>query len=272
MKFGPYKKLGTHWWFELFDCPKDTEDIEKLLLAEMDRFESAYSRFLPDSLVSQLNKERELINPPTEFLELLNIGLGGYKNTKGVFNITVGGVLESHGYDSKYSFKKQETVIGLSNPMETIHIKEQDDFKTIHVTGDTRIDFGGFGKGYLIDRLAVILKEKGVQYFLINGGGDMYATSDHEAAIEIILQNPQERDTAMGKLSIKNEAFAASSPYIRQWTSNGSTHTHLVAHADKSPGSVFVLAPTATDADMWATTIAIDPHLEVPHDITYKVL
>lgn len=267
-KLGPFKKLGTHWWFELFDYDKD---IEKMIIDEIDRFESAYSRFLPDSLVGQLNEKRELINPPQEFLDILRKGLDAYKTTDGVFNITAGGVLENRGYDATYSFTKRDGEHSLSDPHDSISIETEREKVVVRLHGDTRIDFGGFGKGYLIDVLANMLKEKGVAYFLINGGGDMYATSNHDEPVEILLQNPIDRSKALGKLEIENEAFTASSPHVRRWGTD-SAETHLVSEQKTKLSSVFVLAKSAADADIWATTLSINQKATTPDDIEFTII
>lgn len=278
MKLGPYKKLGTHWWFELFDYDEDIaavggiDAIEKIVVDEIDRFECAYSRFIESSLISQLNDKRQLVNPPQEFIDLLNIGLKAYKDTNKAFNITAGGVLENRGYDKEYSFKNKKNNVTLESPADVITTRNDGGQIVVNLVGDARIDFGGFGKGYMIDRLGEVLKDNGIEYFLINGGGDMLVTSNKGEAVEIVLQNPIERTKAIGSLQLKNEAFAASSPHLRRWASGDDSHSHLVSATPEEPRSVFVIAPTATEADIWATACAIDSNIQTPETIEYTTL
>jgi FAD:protein FMN transferase len=265
VKLGPFKKLGTMWWFEFFDIPEsNTEPLTERLLTEMDRFEKAYSRFLPDSVVTRLNDSGVLTAPSTEFCALLRIAEKAYIDTKGVFNIAVGNYLEQTGYDAQYSFESKGATPVVPVLSEVLVV----DDTQITLKNGARIDLGGFGKGYLIDRLAELLvNEKWSAQFLINGGGDMYVTHDVGSPITIGLQHPQ-NDSQVGSLPLQDMGFAASSPYLRRWKDqHNKVHHHLVGNADA--GAVYVVGPDALTADIWATTLAINPDISPPTDVTW---
>jgi len=264
IQFGPIEKLGTIWWFEFFDLPEQKVNLlETRILEAMTEFEDNYSRFKEDSVLSQLNNDKCLDNPSGEFLEMLHIAKQAHKETGGVFNIAVGDYLEKSGYDAGYSFRSSdpENIFPLDKVLQVSP-------KQIKLLENVKVDFGGFGKGYLIDKLTNICKEEfDLQYFLINGGGDMFATSDHEEPIEIGLQDPQTKQI-MGKYKLHNQAFAASSPILRQWTDQeGVVRDHLVSQEVTEKTNSYVVAPTATQADIWATTLAINNRTEVPETI-----
>lgn len=122
------------------------------------------------------------------------------------------------------------------------------------------IDLGGIGKGYLIDKLAKELQEKfSLKYFLINGGGDMYGTSDNEKEIKVYLQHPIESYSFIGSIKIKNQAFCCSSSFKRCWAINGVEYNHFVDTKKENLilASSYVVAPTATEADVYATVLCI---------------
>ncbi len=259
---GPIEKLGTVWWFEFFDLPEEKlQEVSSEITKTMTQFENDYSRFKPDSVLSQLNKNKIYLNPNAEFLAMIQWAVDAYGQTQGVFNIAVGDYLVKSGYDQDYSFQSQETML-----IPRLDSVLQYDQKTIRLLPDTQIDFGGLGKGYLIDKLAGILKDQfGLQYYLINGGGDMYVTSDHGEPIEIGLQDPETKQI-IGKTKLHNQAFASSSPILRQWADQqGDLHSHLVGDGDKQ--TVYLTAPNATHADIWATTLAIDGGITTPSSI-----
>ncbi|MEL6803658.1 MAG: FAD:protein FMN transferase, partial [Bacteroidota bacterium] len=87
---GPIKALGTVWYIECFDVEVDADELqaetEHVLLA----FESKYSRFIPDSLVSTLNREKVLRYPPEQLRMFLQHSLDFYIATNGVFNVAIG--------------------------------------------------------------------------------------------------------------------------------------------------------------------------------------
>jgi len=130
-----------------------------------------------------------------------------------------------------------------------------------------QLDLGGIGKGYAIDALAEYLQTTHqFSYFLINGGGDIYATSDNGRSVTVTLVHPTNQTQGIGVAELHNQGFAASSPYVRSWRDRktGKAYNHL--HSD-SPVASYVLAPTASSADIWATTSAVEPDVVTPADV-----
>lgn len=273
IKFGPIEKLGTVWWFEFFDLKNENkEDVEKKLLEVMEKFENDYSRFRDISFVSLLNKKKKIENPSSEMQTIIKQSLDFFDLTDGVFNICVGDYLEMIGYDKDYNFgKKIEKLPEVPDPKNVLSVSSEE----IKIEGDYKIDFGGIGKGFLIDKLADVLKnEFGLNEFLINGGGDIYATEistgTEKKGIEISLKDPNS-DGFIGKVTLQNQGFAASSPNLRSWKgSDGKTYSHIVG--SEKPQNTFIVAPSATEADVWATSLSIKPDLELPEGVFGKVI
>ena len=265
---GPIEKLGTQWWFEFFDISEEiVQKLQKSIEQYMEEFENRYSRFRADSWLSVLNQTGSYQNPHPEFIDLLEIALEAYEKTGGIFNIAVGATLEARGYDADYSFKgtaQDQIEVPALEKVLSISTKE------IVLTKGVHLDFGGFGKGYLIDALARYLEEEwGIQHYLINGGGDMYATLDeHNQPLEIVLQNPREKNKEIGRARLSNQAFAASSPHLRTWRdAQGTQQHHLVGNTGTEAQSSFVVAPQAVWADIYATVCAIDPTYIPPQEV-----
>lgn len=258
---GPIEKLGTVWWFELFSAPAQAAaDIERAIITEMDRFEAAYSRFREDSVLTTLNRTGRLAQPTPEFIDLLAIAIDAYQQTGGVFNCTVGGVLEHQGYGLAPAGANRELV-----PVSEVLAVTPE---LVTLTPGVHLDFGGFGKGYLIDRLYALLATLfGSHAILINGGGDMYIGGDALGEpVPIGLQHPTE-SAQVGSLTLAHRGFAVSSPHLRQWqTSDGTQVQHLVGAG--VPQAVYVTAPTALWADIWATVVSVaGPVVTVPADV-----
>ena len=248
-----FEAIGTTWWIEIFD---EVEDKTLTVVSShcerfANTFESDYSRFKADSILSTLNRERTIRNPSLEFQTLLSYGKNLYLRSNQAFNILSGHHLEARGYDASYSFttKPNFKELPACNPLTDLEISSE----AINVRCGN-IDIGGYGKGYLIDRLVELLHFYGLKYFLINGGGDMYATSDHSEPIEIYLEHPTNQGEFLVKTTLKDEGFAASSPFKRQWQYENQIHTHLVSQSTLEPLASFVKAGTACAADAFATT------------------
>ena len=257
MKFD-FPALGTHWWVEVWDEVDERtagkiSDFARLFVAN---FEQKYSRFLPDSEISRLNRDRTLPSPSAETRALLGHSIELYRHTRGVFNVMVGHILEARGYDGAYSFiDKGSAGLEPGNPLTDLSINEE---KIELLYGN--IDIGGYGKGWCIDKLAEQLKDQfGLKQFLINGGGDIYVTQQGGQAVEIFLEDPLTPGKIVSSTKIMNRGFAASSPHKRRWpdsrpSAGGTDHTHIVS-TEPIKDAIYLTAPTATAADAFATTL-----------------
>ncbi len=249
--------LGTTWWIEIFEnIDKNKQDtVYKHIKNELERFNDTYSRFLSTSLISQLNDKKVLHNPTEECIELLTIANTWYKKTNGAFNIFVEEELVRRGYDSSYSFiEKDHAPKPYINQAQSLILSKD---KIVLLEG--RIDLGGFGKGYAIDLIASLLKKCGITYFLVNGGGDMYATSDNEQPITIYLEHPITPQKYLAQVSLKNQGFASSSSHKRRWGNKDKNHIVYTTNNQTYYDASFVIAGTTTTADIAATTLLFTP-------------
>lgn len=244
--------LGTTWWIEIFDNTEEKKldgaygTIELFIRT----FEDNYSRFKSDSQISILNRERVLHHPTAECRALLTYGKSLYLRSHQTFNLLSAHLQVARGYDATYSFTPKE---GSEEKMTCSPILDLtiEDEKISLICGS--VDPGGFGKGYLIDLVADELKKLGFEYFLINGGGDMYGTTNVGAPIEVYLEHPTEPGQYIASTHILNQGFAASSPFKRQWYHEGKSYTHIISNTEVLPLASFVKAATARDADSFGT-------------------
>jgi FAD:protein FMN transferase len=259
--------LGTTWLVEVFDTvsKEKLDETYSLVQLFLSNFENKYSRFNSNSELSQLNKTGQLINPDQATVEILRHGQKFFTDTSGIFNILIGEHLLARGYDASYSFKPVAEPKDFPSPLIDLLITDTG----IRLTKG-QLDLGGYGKGYLLDLLASYLKEElGLSYFLINGGGDMYATSDHNEPITIYLEHPTEPGTYIAETTLKDQGFAASSTHKRRWQVSGNEYSHIVDTRERIAATrthqpdklgLYVKAPQAVTADAWATTLLIsDP-------------
>ena len=250
-----FEAIGTHFWIEIFDdiSDKELETTKSRIEFLCSDFNKKYSRFRPDSQISILNRDRVFQSPSTELQEILAYGKALFVRTHQTFNLLTGHILEARGYDANYSFTPDPIAsLASCNPLFDLTI----DANQILLTCGN-IDMGGYGKGWLIDLIAKDLLTNNTKYFLINGGGDMYASSEHEKPITIYLEHPTEVGKYLVKTTLYNQGFAASSPFKRQWSHKGVKYTHVVSDKEVLPLAAFTKAATATDADAFATACGL---------------
>lgn len=267
MVLRPIKALGTVWRIELFENRNDILAIQVAIEGFLEEFEIRYSRFKADSWLSQLNTNRVFKSPDSEFVMLLNQAISFYRKTNGVFNIAIGDKLIASGYDSAYSFNVKGTNVEV--PVLTDVLSVNSDVIKLN---NGSLDLGGIGKGFAIDALAQMCKQKfDLQYFLINGGGDIYATSDNGHPITITLAHPTDNKLGIGIVKLLDQGFAASSTYVRAWsdTVTGEVYNHLLTSKNMAS---YVVTDTACTADVWATVCAIESECLTPPGVEVLVL
>lgn len=251
--------LGATWRIDIFD--EISRETAQTLYLDLRRFindfDVRYSHFYSESLISILNDTKHLLDPDQDTIDLLQYGLYLYKETHGVFNFLVGESMKQTSYDAPYSFALKEVSVEIPDPTRVLTFAHE---KILLTLG--QVDIGGYGKGYLIDLIAAHLTDKlGIKEFLINGGGDMYATAQNGKPITIYLEHPAVHNTHLEETTLFYEGFAASSTHRRRLENGGKTYLQNID--TKEGGSnltghgIFVKAPTARAADAWATTLVI---------------
>jgi thiamine biosynthesis lipoprotein len=254
-----FEGIGTHWKV-LYFVPKEISDVsgwndslENDIHQTVELFDRRYSRFKKESLVWEIALSQEKYHTLSdEFADILAFGSQLKTLTNGRFNPAVGFVLENLGYDSEYSFqaKKRDERIALDWDL-TDH--------QLYTPRPVLLDIGAWGKGYLIDVIAHLLETKGITHYLVDGGGDVFATHKPDGAgWRVPIVHPINPEQAFALVELKDSALACTGSTLRNF---GEYH-HLVDPESRQSLNqflgVYTQAPTATIADGAATAIFVD--------------
>ncbi len=141
------------------------------------------------------------------------------------------------------------------------------------------VDLGGLAKGFAIDRACRALQEGGVKSGLIEIGGDMrcFGPSVTGGDWSVGVPDPFARTSRssgesarlFATLKIRDKAVCISGSYQDSFVIDGKRYSSTVDPNDVTrrfvddgfAASVTVVAPTATQADIWATALTVDPAL-----------
>src|SRR4051812_1627562 len=120
-----------------------------------------------------------------------------------------------------------------------------------------RLDFGGYAKGYALDRAAAILREGGVAHALIDIGGNILALGRRgDAPWRIGLEDPRATPGGadlLGTLELADgEAIGTSGDYRRYYIVGGKRYAHIIDPRSGYPAtgtrSVTVVVPPRPDS------------------------
>ena len=254
MEMFSFKALGTEWTLISDDQVFD-ESIQKSILEKIAFFEERFSRFKDTSEVNAFRQSLSgAYQVSDEFAVLLSRADQLRTLTAGHYDPASAVILEHMGYDKEYGFTPSQKALP-SIPVWSI--KDQE----IQISGPITFDLGGIGKGYCIDMVAGILAAAGYEHYLIDGGGDMYATTKADGSpYNIALEWPSRPGTIYGTVRLCNQGLAVSDTATRRF----GEHHHIV-DAETGANTKIVLGSVALGATAWDADCATAAFMQWPH-------
>ena len=142
-----------------------------------------------------------------------------------------------------------------------------------------RLDPGGLGKGFAVDRAAAVLRRHEVSRALVNFSGCMYALGapPRECGWRVAIRDPSRPTEVLGLLHLRDEAVASSGGYAKQLFVGEEVVSHIISPLTGRPVALgraaAIRARDATLADGWSTAATVlgtegialletDPHVE----------
>ena len=250
-----WKALGTLWNVIVDNSELDIDTRQKILDCTED-FEDRFSRFRPESEVNALrNAQGGTYTVSDEFSILLNRADRMRVLTQGAYDPAVALLLEEVGYNRGYTLQSSGNEQDFVLPIWSL------EENALTVNGPVVFDLGGMGKGYWIDRVAQIIQDSGYNYFIVEGGGDMYGTSKADGSSwRVAIEYPGRPDTAASVVELNHQGVAVSDTFRKRW----GKWNHLIdPHAKKSIERVIgaaAVSPSAWEADCMTSILFLsDP-------------
>jgi FAD:protein FMN transferase len=237
--------MGTD--VELLVDAEDAEHALEAAEAELHRLEALLSRFRPGSELSRLNDHGSL-EPGPDLLEVVELALLARIRTGGRFDPTVHDALVAAGYDRSFELVLADGPAAAPAPCGGSVLVDE---RRITLEPGVRLDLGGIGKGFAVERAAVVLAAAGP--CLVNAGGDLAVRGGSW---------PVGLETADGQLTLELDrgAIATSGRDRRRWRRNGHEQHHLIDPRTGAPAEshllrVTVVASDAVEAEVWAKAL-----------------
>jgi thiamine biosynthesis lipoprotein len=127
-----------------------------------------------------------------------------------------------------------------------------------------KVGLGAIAKGYAVDRASDLLKARGFANHVVEGGGDTYASGTKGGKPWMVgVQKPGAKGVVAG-LPSSDISVVTSGDYERYFEFEGRRYAHILDPKTGQPlleadscSSVTIVAPNATDADAFATAVAV---------------
>lgn len=207
-----FEAIGTAW--QIDTARPLTDDVRAEVLQRIEEFDQAWSRFRPDSLVTQMSQRAGTWTMPQEAEQLLGFYADLHDATDGAVDPAVGQTLADLGYDASYSLVPAETEFAAGWHASTFSFDLGQD-STLETLEPVLLDVGAAGKGLLVDLLEGIVGRQ-THEFTIDASGDMYHNGT--TPIRVALEHPLDPSKAIGVAEVEPEdALCASATNRRTW-------------------------------------------------------
>ncbi len=236
----------------IYDNNIDLEIIENCFF-ETEKFEKKYSRFLEDSYLSLLNKNKSSQEIPWELLSILKLSNKVSQISKWYFDITILPFLENIWY--WINKEEMKEVYWYKN----IVINDN----TIKLENWVSIDIWSVWKWYIVDKIYNILNEK-YNDFVIDFWWDIRIKWKQK----IYLEDPLQLSKNIWYIELENSSIASSSSNRRKT----KKWWHLInpkKNITDDKLAVYTMHKLSSFSDILSTALYVSP-IEVALDIVKK--
>jgi thiamine biosynthesis lipoprotein len=256
---------GTTYSISYYDTKgKDYQHDIDSILKDFDKSVSIYDS---TSLISRINRSAQPVKTNIYFSEIFSKAQKISEQTNGAFDVTVGPLVNAFGFGFKNKEKITASLIdSLKKSVNYKNIKIENGY-FIKKYPAMSIDFNAIAQGYSVDVISKFLEDKGIDDYLVEIGGEVYAKGEKangenwNVGIEKPVENNL-RQELKATLKLENKALATSGNYRKFYVENGIRYSHTI---DPSTGypvshsllSASVIADHCTDADAYATAFMV---------------
>jgi thiamine biosynthesis lipoprotein len=237
------------------------------VIGELRFVEATMSRFRGDSDIGRANAQasRDGVTVRGETAEVIESALRWASLSDGRFDPAIGAASELWDVTNRHEPPPVEAVRRLAGRGFWRHVdldRRIGQGVVRYGEPDLRLDLGGIGKGYSLDRCVRVLREIGIRHAIVNLGGDLYALGESAEGgpWRVGIRSPEDLTSVVRTLEVSNRAVATSGDYERFFRYRGQRFHHLIDPSTAAPRrtsvrSVTVLADRCIDAEPCAVSI-----------------
>lgn len=263
-----------------------TGHLPDLVDARLQEINASMSTFIEDSEISKFNDSigKVPFTPTADFLEVMQVAMDIHKRSGGAWDGSLDPLVTLWGFgreEPKEQPPEQEEIEASLSLVDFSRVSISSDGKFLKNDPRLTIDLASIAKGYGVDAIAVLLKDEGYEDFLIEIGGEIFASGkrDKNTPWRVGVNTPSST-AGFGQvykvLSVSGKALATSGDYRNFFVSEGRMYSHILDPRTGYPVtngvvSASVIAKTCTLADGLATALMVmgpDSGLELVEQMT----
>lgn len=252
--------MDTVMTIELYgkDAKQAYHEIADKIL-EIETYSSAVN---PNSEISRLNKEKYL-EANEDVLAMIKTAVFFGEQTNGALDISTHAAVETWGFGGG--------TYRVPSDLELEELIKSIDYRKIRIEGNTitipeemTVGLGAVAKGYCADLAVEIAKKHGVDFALINLGGNIacYGKPLNSDLFGIGVEDPYQPGTALAVIQTTDRSLVSSGNYQRFFEQDGTRYHHIIdpetaAPVDTDINMVTVVCKDSTTADCLSTSLYV---------------
>jgi FAD:protein FMN transferase len=243
-------------------------------LDEIDRLESRLSLYRAGSDVALVNRDahRRAVRVTPEVFGVLTRARALWEQTSGAFDITVAPLVKCWGFMNGTGASPDPVALEAARQCVGMqHVELHTSTCSVRFARPgVMIDLGAIGKGYAVDRAALLLREAGVTSALIHGGTSTafaIGTQPNSEPWRIAITAPEASPSTepLCTVLLHDESLSVSAVWGRSFSAGGKTYGHIMDPRTGAPAEHALLSavvtPSATDSDALSTALLTAPEL-----------
>ena len=240
--------------------------------------DNSMSTYKSNSIISRINNNKD-IDVDNHFKNVFSASKKIYQKTNGRFDPSIGLLVNYWGFGPEKHRSNPET----KTNEQIIFLFSKVGLDKFKIVGnrlkrplDSYIDFNAIAKGYAVDEIANFLKNKQIDNYLVEIGGEINASGTNinknkPWVIAIDMPRFDGDRSIYSTLELNNISLASSGTYRKfKIDSDGNRYAHIINPLSGYPSktnilSVTVKASSCIEADAYATalhTMSIDEIIE----------
>jgi len=252
---------------------KKTGGLQQKIDRRLEQIEASMSTYRPDSEISRFNAMTSLtekFSVSDDFMNVLLVAEKIYRLSGGAWDGTINPLVERWGFGGKGPLKTLPSEKEIKRLLGAVGF----DYLEISRAGylkkkkpEISLDLASIAKGYAVDQVAALLKAGGVENFLVEIGGEVYAAGSkiNGSRWRVGINQPDKSappERVYRAVSLKDQALATSGNYRNFFELNGKTYSHIIDPRTGFPVengvvSVSIRSKTCVLADGLATALMV---------------
>jgi thiamine biosynthesis lipoprotein len=271
------KTMGTTYHIKVVTwLNKDTDSLRGKIEQRLSEINSSMSIYMEDSEISRFNKYQTIdknFEVSDDFIRVVAIGKRLYEITGGAWDATINPIVNIWGFGNYKKKRKIPSIEQIKKLKENIgfnYINISDEGHLVKKKGKVALDFGSIAKGYAVDELSTLILETGINDFIVEIGGEVYASGirKDKKNWKVGINMPK-KDASYNKIyktvRLRGRALATSGDYRNFFEYQGKSYSHVLDPRTGWPVSngvvsVSILAGSCAVADGLATAVTVMGH------------